>query len=235
MSDIRTENLPVRRTARLALLGPVGPQVRELWYVLHGYGQLAPGFLAGCRALADDARLIVAPEALSRFYEADLTSRMQQKEATVGASWMTREERLVDVADNMAYLDTVHEHITHRLGGARPRITVLGFSQGAATTTRWVARGAIDVVRHVVWGSAMAHDVDLADPGSPLRRAETVLVVGTRDQFATPKAVAAELARLEAAHFPVRHLSFDGGHRLDDDTLRALAGLPTDADATGAI
>jgi predicted esterase len=141
----------------------------------------------------------------------------------------------VDIADNMAYLDAAHAHVSRSLGGATPRVTVLGFSQGAATTTRWVARGSLDVARHVVWGAALAHDVDLADPGSPLRRPETVLVVGTRDQFAPPNAVAAEIARLEAARFPVRQLLFDGGHRLDDNTLRVLASMPTDADATGAV
>jgi dienelactone hydrolase len=234
MSDLRTETLTVRRTARLALLGTAGPRVRDLWYVLHGYGQLAPEFLAGCATLADDARLIVAPEALSRFYEGDLASRLQQKDPKVGASWMTREERLTDIADNLAYLDAVHAHVSQRLGGAAPRVTVLGFSQGAATSTRWVAQGTFDVARHVVWGAALAHDVDIAESASPLRRPETVLVVGTRDEFATPKALAAELARCEAARFPVRYLTFDGGHRLDDDTLRALAGPPTDADATGA-
>ena len=217
------------------MLGPVGPQVRELWYVLHGYAQLAPGFLEAFRAVDDGSRLVVAPEALSRFYDGDLQSRLRQKDPKVGASWMTREERLTDIADNMAYLDAVHAHVVARLGGASPRVTVLGFSQGAATTTRWVARGSITFARHVVWGAALAHDVDLADHSSPLRRPETVLVVGTRDQFATPTAVAQELARLEAAEFPARHLAFDGGHRLDDDTLRAIAGLPTDADATGAI
>jgi dienelactone hydrolase len=234
MSDVRTESLSVRRTARLALLGVAGPHIRDLWYVLHGYGQLAPEFLEGCGALADAGRLVVAPEALSRFYDGDLATRLQQKDPKVGASWMTREERLTDIADNMAYLDEVHAHVLRSLGGARPRVTVLGFSQGAATSTRWVATGSFAVARHVIWGAAMAHDVDLADPDSPLRRPETVLVVGTRDQFATPKAVAAERMRLEAARFPVRELPFDGGHRLDDETLRLLAGPPTDADATGA-
>ena len=234
MSKLRTEHLPVRRTARLALMGTPGPHIRELWYVLHGYGQLAPEFLAGCGAIADDTRLLVAPEALSRFYEGDLATRMHQKDPRVGASWMTREDRLTDIADNMAYLDAVHTHVSRSLDDARPPVTVLGFSQGAATSTRWVASGSCDVARHLVWGAAMAHDVDLTDPESPLRRPETVLVVGKMDHFAPPRAVTAELARLAAARFPVRNVSFDGGHRLDDDTLRAIAGLPANGDATGS-
>jgi len=52
--------------------------------------------------------------------------------------------------------------------------------------------------------------------------------------FATPKLVEKEKARLREAGFPFRFIAFPGGHRLDDDTLRALAGMSADYDATGA-
>ena len=97
--------LAVRRTARVAVLGPEGPGVRELWYVLHGYGQLAAPFLEEFRAIDDGTRLIVAPEALSRFYEGDAKSRLH-KDARVGASWMTREDREAEIADYLGYLDS---------------------------------------------------------------------------------------------------------------------------------
>ena len=113
-------------------------------------------------------------------------------------------------------------------------ITVLGFSQGGATAARWIASGRSPATRFILWGSSMAHDVDIASVDAPLRRVETVVVAGTRDIFATPKAVERETARLTAAGFPYRLLSFDGGHRLDDDTLRAIAGMNAKADATGA-
>jgi predicted esterase len=224
--DIRTESLEVRRTALVAMLGPQGPAlsgVRELWYVLHGYAMRAVPFLEGFRAIADGTRLLVAPEALSRFYDGTLSPRAHEN-APVVASWMTRDERDSEIADYLAYLDTVHATITSRLGGARLTVTVFGFSQGGATAARWVASGHCPAARLVLWGSAMAPELDIATPGSPLRRPETVFVVGSSDGYITPKIVAGEAERLRAAQFPFRQLSFDGGHRLDDGVLRQLTG-----------
>lgn len=209
--------------------------MRELWYVMHGYGQLAAPFIESFRAVDDGTRLIVAPEALSRFYEGDVKARLH-KDASVGASWMTRDERLSEIEDYLTYFDTVHRSMLARLGADRRplRVTVLGFSQGAAAAARWVASGRVDAARLVVWGSSLPPELDLADAHSALRRVETIVVIGTTDVFATPKVVEMELSRLRAANFPFRLVSFDGGHRLDDDTLRTLAGISTDQDATGA-
>ena len=196
--------LSVRRTARVALLGPSPQGARELWYVLHGYGQLAASFLEDFRAVDDGVRLLVAPEALSRFYEGDVQARLH-KDAAVGASWMTREDRTAEIADYLGYLDTLHQAMLAAIGGATPPVvTVLGFSQGGATAARWVASGRVTAARLVVWGSQFPPELDLADPAAPLRRAETTVVIGTKDIFATPKIVAKERSRL------------------DDDTLRAL-------------
>ena len=46
----------------------IGTGVREVWFVLHGFGQLSPYFIRHFGVLADGTRLIVAPEALNRFY-----------------------------------------------------------------------------------------------------------------------------------------------------------------------
>ena len=204
------------------MLGPEDSGVREIWYLLHGYGELAAPFLAGARAIDDGTRLLVAPEALSRFYEGDVQARLH-REAKVGASWMTREDREAEIADYIEYLDTVHESIVPKLGGGTPTVTVLGFSQGGATAARWVANGRVKPARLIVWGSQFPPELDLANPNAQLRRAETVLVIGTTDVFATPKIVEKDTAKLNAAGFPFRFVSFKGGHRLDDDTLRALS------------
>lgn len=218
----RTETIEVRRTARVAILGPEGAalsRVREIWYVLHGYAMRAVPFISDCHVLDDGTRLVVAPEALSRFYDGALQAH---RTAPVGASWMTRDEREHEISDYLAYLDTVHASIAARFGGVVPDVTVLGFSQGGATAARWVASGTVPARRLVLWGSGLAPELDIAAPGTPLRAADTTFVVGTSDVYITPKVIEKELGRVEAAGFPFRFVSFEGGHRLDDATLLAL-------------
>lgn len=220
---IRTESIETRRTALVASRGPeAGPAVRELWYVLHGYGQRAASFLAGFDAVDDGTRLLVAPEALSRYYDGPLSAGAH-RQAPVVASWMTRAERESEIRDYVRYLDEVHATMTARLGGARPPVTVLGYSQGGATAVRWTALGRVRPARLVVWASSLPPDLDYAAPDSPLRDAELIYVGGTADQFITSKVLEQELARLSNDGLAVRLVRFEGGHRLDDGTLRQIA------------
>src|SRR2546425_7420836 len=92
---MQEHHLPVTRTARYFTLGESSPGVGEVWFVCHGYGQLAGRFLRHFEPLADGTRLVVAPEALSRFYLEDTT--VPAKERKVGATWMTRENRLSEI------------------------------------------------------------------------------------------------------------------------------------------
>jgi len=49
-----------------------------------------------------------------------------------------------------------------------------------------------------------------------------VLVYGTRDEFFTPKVVAANEARLREHGVPYELMSFEGGHVIEADTLGRL-------------
>lgn len=135
--------------------GPHGPaDGGELWIVLHGYGQLATDFLAACAALDDGSRLIVAPEALSRFY--DVRSPLERHAAaSVGASWMTREERAEEIVDQLHWLQQVHDHYRAIAAPSAP-LTVLGFSQGTAAASRWVAHGGVTPAHLICWGGSIA-------------------------------------------------------------------------------
>ena len=65
--DISEHYVTARRTARFLTMG-ASEQPSELWFACHGYGQLASTFIRDLSPLDDGTRLIVAPEALSRFY-----------------------------------------------------------------------------------------------------------------------------------------------------------------------
>lgn len=221
-SSTRFDRFVTRRSARCAVRGPADPaRAKELWVVLHGYGQLAAEFLAGFDAIDDGTRLIIAPEALSRFYDAR-SAMEKHAEATVGASWMTREARDEEIADQLHWLQQAHDHYRALVGPAAP-LTVLGFSQGTAAASRWVANGAVAPVHLISWGASLAPELPLG-VDSPLGRTRCTIVIGTRDRFVPVERLTAERDRLVAAGYRGAFEQFEGGHRLDDAMLRRLAG-----------
>jgi len=210
-----SHHLLVPRTARYLTLGEI-EGASEVWFLLHGYSQLAARFLQEFVPVARPGRLLVAPEALSRAYFEEKGARR------VGASWMTKEDRDAEIEDYVRYLDVLEEQI--RLGvGAEARVVVHAFSQGTATACRWVAFGRVRVGRLVLWSGQVPPDLPLDRYGPALTRAGLTIAIGTRDQFIPEAEIDREQARLAAAGLlPTVH-RFDGGHRIDAALLRTLA------------
>jgi predicted esterase len=175
----------------------------------HGYGQLASRFLERFRPIEAERRCIVAPEGLSRFYLTESPT-----ERRVGASWMTREDRLHEIDDYVRYLDGVYAKVVPRSA----RVTALGFSQGAATVCRWAGLGSSRIDRLIVWGGEVPPDLDL----KRLRVPSLTLVYGTRDEFFTSKIIAVTESRLREHGIPYALVPFEGGHEIDEATLRRL-------------
>jgi predicted esterase len=205
---MQERTLTTARTARYFTLG-VPARATDLWFVCHGYGQLAARFLERFQPLEAPQRCFVAPEGLSRFYLSESPA-----ERRVGASWMTREDRLHEIDDYIRYLDAVYADVAP----GKHRVTALGFSQGTATVSRWAALGTSRIDRLILWGGEVPPDLDL----TRLRVPKLVLVYGTRDEFFTPKIVAANEARLREYHVPYELVSFEGGHVLDTAALGRL-------------
>lgn len=215
-------HLSIPRTARYFLAGEPGPAVTDLWFCLHGYAQLASAFARHCQPLASSTALLVVPEALSRFYIGDHT-RPAGPDAKIGASWMTREDRLTEITDYVQFLDRLYQLVAPQLPGRR-RTHVLGFSQGASTATRWLTRGTTTANRLVLWGAPMPADLDPALDASRLRALEVVYVAGDRDEYLTEKVLASEAKRLTEMNVRFTTTKFAGGHVLDDRVLSDLAG-----------
>ncbi len=220
---IPEHHIAVARTARYFTVGSAGPKLREVWFVCHGYGQLAQYFLRHFEPLDDGRRLIVAPEALSRFY---LGSTMgSHVNARIGATWMTREDRLNEIQDYVAYLDAVHQRVLADIPATPTplRKLALGFSQGVATVCRWAAMGKAPLDELVLWAERPPPDLDLARAAERYRRLRLRLIYGEGDPYIQTDAVAQQRARLDQHGIPYEVLTYQGGHELDAPTLRRIA------------
>jgi dienelactone hydrolase len=207
-------HLRVARHARYYASGGDGA-VSSIWIVLHGYAQLAKEFLASFEPIASSARLLIAPEALNRFYVGDSASRAHVG-ARVGATWMTSADREHEIKDYVAYLDALHAQVVKD----GMHVTALGFSQGVATLTRWITRGSARVNRAVLWAGELPPDVRPAVLAKHVE--ELVVVHGDRDQLTQWTKPDELRERMNDANVAFRSMTFDGGHRIDTDVLRTL-------------
>ena len=212
-------HISVPRTARYQQLGEVSPATRQLWLVLHGYGQLAEYFIrhfAGLHATDPAGTVIVAAEALSRFYLNGTGGR-------VGASWMTRADRLSEIDDQAAYLSQLLDQVVVNYP-VDTRVTVLAFSQGTATASRWLARYAGRWRPHqlVLWAGDFPTDIDAAAARQLLAGLPVALVSGDQDAYVSPAQLHSQAGILRQHGARVTTLSFAGGHTLHPELLREL-------------
>ncbi|MCC2545076.1 phospholipase [Hymenobacter sp. BT175] len=208
--------LTVARTARYYQLGELTAATRQVWFVCHGYGQLAAYFVrhfAGLTA-ADPTLVVIAPEGLSRFY-------LQGNGGRVGASWMTREDRLSEIDDYVAYLNQLSSAVLSSCP-TPPSVTVLGFSQGAATVSRWLARAPFRPSRLILWAGAFPEDIDFTVATHLLHALPISLVCGDQDEYISAEALNRQVAFLRGLGVEPEVRCFAGKHELNAALLQQL-------------
>lgn len=203
------------RQARVFTLGEPGPDISELWLVFHGYGQLAEYFIKHFEPLADGSRWIVAPEGLSRFY-------LQLGGDRVGASWMTKVDRLTEIEDQINYLDSLSAYLRKQLPDTGYKVHVLGFSQGVATAWRWLTQGKSDADSLILWAGKSPREYP--EQGmQKLQGMKTFSAVGTKDPFVTPERMKDEFDTLTDKFPDIQTFTFEGKHEMHAQTLLKIA------------
>jgi predicted esterase len=206
----------IEKTARYYMLGSSQLPVSHIWFVCHGYGHLAEYFIQKFRLLDKPGNLVVAPEGLHRYYLNGVNGR-------VGASWMTKEDRLNDINDYVRYLDKLYELILGRFGGRGTKVTVLGFSQGAATASRWAAYGRSSVNHLILWSGSFPPDMDFKVDSARLSATKILLVAGDKDEFVSQAHIRAQEHILKESRLTYSLVNFRGGHEISESVLQDIS------------
>ena len=170
------------RTARYLSLGEPGPAIEHVWVCLHGHDQPVEDLAEQLRNLDTPERLLLLPEALSR-YELPSTDG---EESRTGAAWFAPDSLLADFADLGAYLDALANGVLAACPPNTP-LTVLGYGHGATAACRWLAGNGVEYARLILCATVFPAAIDrratlVALPERP------VLVVSTTTDTFTPEA-----------------------------------------------
>ena len=209
------KTLQIEKKARYFQLGNPGNDTSIVWVVLHGYGMLSEFFIQKFKKLETKNTLIIAPEALNRFY-------IDTNYGRVGASWMTKDERQDDIKENIKYLNSLMDQIIKEIGHNRFKINVLGFSQGGATACRWVFKSGLKFENLIMWAGDIPKDTLTEDNRLKWSDMNTHLVMGKKDELINEEMKAKFLKLVTDYKLDYKLTLYDGDHRIYPDVLMDL-------------
>ena len=207
--DILTINVAAATHGRV--LARRAPHPAGVLAGFHGYYENADIQLARLAAVpAADRWTLVSIQGLHRFYRA--------RTEDVVASWMTRQDRELAIADNIAYVDSA---IAAALDGAAPPALVCaGFSQGVAMAFRAAVRGRARASGIIAVGGDVPPEL-LADPGT--RFPPVLLVRGAQDDYYPPPMFEGNIAALRNRGTDVTTVIVDAAHDWTSEVSDAAA------------
>jgi predicted esterase len=210
---MREITLPVTTHGRVLIDEGVSAGPVRLLVGCHGYAQSADEMMELLRSIpAGPPWTRVAIQALNRFYRG-------RSETTV-ASWMTRQDRDLVIADNIAYVNAA----VGEVAAGRPieRLVFCGFSQGVAMAFRGGLLGSRTVDAVLALGGDVPPEL-LANPAVVFPR--ILLARGTRDEWYTDRKLRHDEARLLKRGTHVETVTFDGAHEWHVDFATRAAGI----------
>lgn len=211
---MKEKRIRYNTTGTYETLNNLEKSTKNVWIVLHGMGYLSRFFLKHFKGLPADENYIVAPQAPSKYY-------LDSEYKHVGASWLTKENTILETKNVLAYLEAIWEaeNIPENCN-----LIVLGFSQGVSIATRWVVHKKLPVHQLVLYAGGIPDELIPADFDF-LRQDKTKIkiFIGNKDEYITEKRLKEELKKIRSL-FEGRAevVIFEGGHELKKEIINSL-------------
>jgi predicted esterase len=197
--DIQTYAVPTLTHGRVLMRSARAAARRGLLIGFHGYAENAAMQMKRLEAIPGaSAWTLVSIQGLHRFYRG--------RTEDVVASWMTREDRDITIADNLAYVASAFDGVPH---DDSTRIVYAGFSQGVAMAFHAAVLGRDRASGVIAIGGDVPPDL-LADRA--VRFPPVFLARGERDEWFTQLKFDADVAALTARGASPTSVVYDGAH-----------------------
>jgi predicted esterase len=198
--------------ARYYKSGEITEKTKSIWIVCHGYGQLASYFIRNFDCIANEEVIVIAPEGLSRFYLQGFSGR-------VGATWMTKEDRLTDIENYINYLEAIYNELNIQENRNNIKINLLGFSQGTATVCRFAMIKNIKFDTLILWAGKLPGDMSFNLINEKLEKKKLIIVYGEEDEFINPEEIQNMKKELNELKTEPNYIHYSGGHKIYEKPL----------------
>ena len=212
--EIKTDYYTTQKIARYSTYGTLSEKTKYFWFALHGSKMLCEQMLYKFKEFDPTEHFIVAPEALIRFYEKDFVG-------PVVASWMTKRDRLKEIADFSQYLSGLYASFESQLPQNCVK-SILAFSQGGTTAFRWLHANNVAVEYLISYACWIPEDISLNESKTDLSKIKLLFTYGTEDQFLTEDRIAMINAVISQNNLAVTSLPYQGDHRVSKTQLQNI-------------
>lgn len=204
-----------QRTARYFQSSEITSATKTIVVVLHGYAMHGGIFLKKFAPLFSEENCFVAPEGLSRFY-------VKGTSGHVGASWMTKEDRLNEIEDYVVYLDGLVQSL---IKGKSMELLLIGFSQGAATLARWYASSKLEASKIIFYAGVFPPDLIPDFESEKWTKVPIEVLVGEQDEYYSRDTFFETFNLLKTNNPKCKFNTFEGKHEINTTVLRSLLTL----------
>lgn len=199
---------------RFSLLGDLNLTTQSILFVFHGQGQLANFFIKKFESLRSLGITVIAPEGLHNYYLAGFKGR-------VGSSWMTSENRSMAIENYLSYLNALFQQVESQIS-LEAKYSVLGFSQGAATASRWIEQSHFDFAQFILWGGTLPPDLNKELIHNRMKQKQLMQVFGKQDPYISSENRLEIKMLAKSYNIASKYKLYEGGHDIDTVVLKDL-------------
>ncbi|MBS9462113.1 esterase [Flagellimonas sp. 389] len=189
-------------------------ETKNVWVVFHGIGYLSRYFIKHFERLNTNQNYIIAPQAPSKYY-------LKNEYKYVGASWLTKENTLMETENVLNYIDAVFnaEQIPPEVN-----LIVFGFSQGVSIATRWVTKRKIQCESLILYAGGIPNELTKEDFEYLNWNATTVKIVyGEKDDYLNEERLKQEKVKIDKLfQGNAKLIRFEGGHEMNTEVIKNL-------------
>lgn len=194
-------------------------KTKNVWLALHGMGYLSKYFIKYFKDLDPLENYIIAPQAHSKYYQ-------DKKYKYIGASWLTKEQRDLELENVYRYLDQVWLDQSNLWKDQDVTIICLGYSQGVSILTRWIANRKINCNHIILHSGAIPEGFNATSFNHLLNTTKIHYHYGNNDEFITPERILEQKEKAYSLFSNKLSISvFDGKHEVDVSFIKKVSLL----------